>query len=310
MKYEMFDAKALMGKVVAEEANIDPSIVVVSTDSAPRTGMTQFIAEHPDRYYECGIAEGGAIATSAGLATTGKTPVFCAPAPFASGRPYEMFRIDLGYMHQNVKVIGRNCGFNYADLGPTHFGIDDLGLIRLIPEVTILAPADATQLEEGLRAALHTEGPVYLRVRTAKIPKIFEAGSFEIGKGVTVRDGKDVAIIATGEITSNVLEAVDQLIADGLDPMVICLPTLYPIDKDIIKMAAEKTGKIVTVEEHFINGGLGSLVCETVAELCPVPVKRLGVPMEYVFAGQNPDLIHYCGIDAEGITASVKDFVK
>lgn len=308
MKYEMMDAKAIIGEVTAEEADKDASICVVSTDSAPRTGMGPFIKKYPERYYECGIMEQGAMSVSSGLATTGKKPVFCAPAPFATARPFEMFKIDLGYMHQNVKVIGRNCGFNYADLGPTHFGLEDMALVRLIPNVPVLAPCDASQLRGAMRAMLRSEGPVYLRVRTAPIAKIFDDEEFEIGKGRVVREGKDCSILVAGEILSNVLDAVELLCARGIDPMVVAMPTVFPLDEALVRRAAE-TGKIVTVEEHFVNGGLGSAVSEFCAEHQLARVKRLGVPMEYVYAGQNADLIHYCGLDAEGIAKATAEFL-
>ncbi len=310
MKYEMMDAKAIIGEVTAEEAEKNETICVISTDSAPRTGMGPFIKAHPDRYYECGIMEQGAMSVSSGLATTGKTPVFCAPAPFATARPFEMFKIDLGYMHQNVKVIGRNCGFNYADLGPTHFGLEDMALVRLIPNVPVLAPCDASQLKGAMRAMLRYDGPVYLRVRTAPIAKIFDDEDFEIGKGKLVRDGKDIALIAAGEILSNVLEAAEQLVQQGFDPMVIAMPTVFPLDEALVRMAAEKTGKIMTVEEHFVNGGLGSAVAEFCAEKAPALVLRHGVPMEYVYAGQNADLIHYCKLDAEGIAQTAAELLN
>ena len=309
MKFEMMDAKAIIGEVTLAEADRDPRICVVSTDSAPRTGMGGFIEKYPNRYYECGIMEQGAMSISSGLATTGKRPIFCAPAPFATARPYEMFKIDLGYMEQDVKVIGRNCGFNYADLGPTHYGLEDMALVRLIPKVPVLAPCDASQLRGALRAMLRFRGPAYLRVRTAPIAKLFDDEEFEMGRGMVLREGDDVAILVAGEILTNVLEAVELLTADGLNPMVIAMPSVYPLDEALILSAAERTGKLVTVEEHFVVGGLGSAVSEFCTDHCPVPVKRLGVPQEYVYAGQNADLIHYCGLDAEGIANSVKGFL-
>jgi transketolase len=309
MKYEMMDAKKIIGETTAEEADLNPNICVVSTDSAPRTGMGKFIEKYPNRYYEVGIMEQAAIGVSAGLAVTGKVPVFCAPAPFVTARPFEMFKIDVGYMHQNVKVIGRNCGFNYSDLGPTHYGLEDIALVRLIPDVVILAPIDASQLRGAMKAMLRYEGPVYLRIGTAPIPKIFNDDEFEIGKGIVVREGKDVAIITTGEISVNVFEAADKLAAAGIDAMVIAMPTIAPIDEEIIVKAAELTGKIVTVEEHFEVGGLGSAVSEVCAKSFQVPVKRIGVPQTYLSSGPYEDLVDYCKLSVEGITETVLEFV-
>ncbi len=308
MKYEMFDAKKIIGEVTLQEADANPNIVVVSTDSAPRTGMTGFITKYPNRYYELGIMEQGAVGVSSGLATAGKVPIFCAPAPFVTARPFEMFKIDIGYMQQNVKAIGRNCGFNYSDLGPTHYGLEDMALARLIPGVTVLAPIDASQLRGAMRAMLRHQGPVYLRIGTAPIPKIFEEEEFTIGKGQIVREGKDVAIITTGEIAVNVFEAAETLAAQGINAMVVAMPTVLPLDEAIIKKAAEATGRIVVVEEHYEVGGLGTAVCETCAKLAPVPVKRLGVPHVYLSAGPYIDLVKYCKLDPAGIVETVKEF--
>ncbi len=310
MKYEMMDAKKIIGEVILSEADQNPNVVVVSTDSAPRTGMGGFIEKYPGRYYEVGIMEQAAVGVSAGLATTGKIPVFCAPAPFVTARPFEMFKIDVGYMHQNVKAIGRNCGFNYSDLGPTHYGLEDIALVRLIPDVAVLAPADASQLRGALRAMVRYDGPVYLRISTAPIPKLFDEADFEIGKGIVVREGKDVAIIVTGEVCKNVLEAADQLEKSGVSAKVVVLPTIVPLDEEIIRKAASETGKIVTVEEHYVVGGLYSAVSEVCARTAPVSVKAVGVPHMYLSAGPYADLMHYCGLDPEGIAQSVSAFIR
>lgn len=310
MKYEMFDAKQIIGEATLAEAGLNPGIVVVSTDSAPRTGMGAFITQYPTRYYELGIMEQGAIGVSAGLATTGKIPVFCAPAPFVTARPFEMFKVDVGYMRQNVKAIGRNCGFNYSDLGPTHYGLEDMALVRLIPGVAVLAPIDASQLRGAMRAMLRYDGPVYLRVGTAPIPKIFDEEDFEIGKGAVVREGGDVAIITTGEISRNVFEAAETLAAAGINAMVVAMPTVAPIDEAMVIKAAKQTGRIVTVEEHYVVGGLGSAVCEVCARSAPVPVERLGVPQTYLSAGPYSDLVKHCGLDVNGLVGSVTSFVR
>lgn len=310
MKYEMLDAKKIIGEVTLSEAQQNPNIVVVSTDSAPRSGLGKFIETYPNRYYEIGIMEQAALGVSAGLATTGKIPVFCAPAPFVTARPFEMFKVDVGYMQQNVKAIGRNCGFNYSDLGPTHYGLEDIALARLIPGVTVLAPADASQLKGALKAMLRSDGPVYLRVSTASIPKLFEEEDFIIGKGIVAREGTDVTMIVTGELAKNTLEAADALAAEGIHAMVIVMPTIVPLDEEIIRKAAALTGKIVTIEEHYVVGGLFSAVSETCSRIAPVPVKAIGVPHKYISAGPYADLIHYCGLDAGGIADSVRAFVK
>ena len=307
---EYADAKKILGDVILETGKKNEAVVVVSTDSANRSGLGDFIESFPERYYELGIMEQAAIGVSSGLATAGKIPVFVAPAMFVTGRPFEFFRIDLGYMKQNAKMIGRNCGINYSDLGPTHHGLEDIALIRLIPGVVILAPQDAGELEGALQAMMEYEGPVYLRVSTAPIAQLFEKVPFKIGEGRMIRDGKDVTIITTGEITSHVMEAVDLLTEQGYDPQVIGMPTVQPIDAEMIKAAAAKTGKIVTVEEHFKTGGLGSAVAEICSESCPVPVKRIAMPDNYNGSGTYKDMITHFKLDAAGIAESIQEFLN
>lgn len=309
MKYEMFDAKKLLGETVYEVAKDRDDIVLLSTDSAPRSGFATFIEKKPEAYYELGIMEQAAIGVGAGMAAAGKTPVWCGPAPFCTARPFEFFKVDLGYMQQNMKVIGRNCGFNYSDLGPTHYGLEDYGLVRMIPDVVILAPQDASELAGAVRAMFDHRGPVYLRLSTAKLPKIFEEEPFEIGKGRLIAEGEDVSILTTGEITANTLEAVRLLSEKGVSARVVGLPTISPIDKDIIVESAKKTGKIVTVEEHFVVGGLGTIAQEITAENHPVPVKKIGVPLSYISAGPYAEMIKYCGLDPESICNSVLSFI-
>lgn len=308
MPYEMMDAKKIMGRVMHDMARRDPKIVMISTDSANRSGFTSFIADFPERYFELGIMEQSALSVASGFATTGKTPVFCAPAPFVTGRPYEMFKIDLGYMRQNAKIIGRNCGFNYSDLGPTHFGLEDYAIVRLIPGVVILAPQDASELESALVAMMEHEGPVYLRLGSGPLPRIFKSEPFEIGKGRLIREGSDVTIVSTGEITANTMAAADILDAQGIAATLIGMPSLRPIDEDLIVRAARQTGKIVTVEEHFVVGGLGTIVCELCAARAPVPVLRLGAPHEYISSGPYADIMNDIGLDAKSLAASIADF--
>ena len=310
MKYEMMNAWAIIGEVLLEEADQNEKIAVISTDSGKKDGVGPFRGKYPNRYYELGIAEQGATAFASGLATTGVVPVYFSPAPFATARAYEMLKIDVGYMNQNVKIFGRNCGFNYADLGPTHYGTEDLGLASMVPGLVILSPADASQLRAATRAALRYDGPVYLRFRTAKIAKIFEEQPFEIGKGIVLREGSDVAVFVTGEITSNALDAVERLVEKGIDPMVVSMPTVSPLDRELVVEAAKKCGKIVTVEEHYVHGGLGTAVSEVLTEECPAYLKKIGAPMEFIPAGPNADLLKYCGLDAEGIAKTVEEFIR
>lgn len=287
----------------------DDSIVLVSADSGPNSGFKEFITDHPEKYFECGIAETAAESVCSGLATTGFTPIFCAPSPFSVGRAYEFFRIDLGYMRQNVKIIGRNCGFSYNDLGPTHYGLDDIALVNEIPEVMILAPQDAYEMEECFKAMLAHKGPVYMRVHNNALVVPEEKREFDINKAVIYEEGEDIAIISTGNETEYVWKALDEIKAAGVKPTVIGIHTLSPIDKDAILLAA-KTGKIVTVEEHFANGGLGSIVANVLAEECPTRMKKIAVPNIYCTSGPYDELSHLYGLDPEGIAKTVIEFAK
>ena len=254
--------------------------------------------------------EQGAVGVASGLATIGKIPVFCAIAPFVTSRPYEMFRNDLGYMKQNAKIVGRNCGFTYSDLGATHHSLEDFAIMRMIPGVTVLAPQDPSEIRAAVKAMVEHVGPVYMRIGNPKIPVLFEEKPFVIGKGDILRDGADVTIISTGSTTEAVLKAAETLAGQGVSAQVIGMPTVCPIDRDLVIAAAKKTGRIVTVEEHYQDGGLGTLVSEVCSTDCPVPVKRLGVPKTYATSGPYEALLAYYGLDEAGIVKSVKEFLN
>jgi transketolase len=307
---DYLDPRKEFGKAVTELARDNGKIVVVSADSGNSSGFGDFARLYPDRYVELGIMEQGAVGVASGLATVGKIPVFCAIAPFVTARPFEMFRNDLGYMNQNVKIVGRNCGFSYSDLGATHHSLEDFAIIRMIPGVVVLAPQDPTEIRSAVKAMIEHVGPVYMRIGNPKIPVLFEEKPFVIGRGSILRDGGDVTIITTGSTTEAVLKAAEKLAGLGVDAQVIGMPTVCPIDRELVIDAAKKTGRIVTVEEHYADGGLGSLVCEICSSEYPVPVKRLGVPKLYATSGPYEELLEYYGLDMEGIVKSVKAFAK
>lgn len=304
------DPRKEFGKAVTEIAENNDKIVVISADSGKSSGFGEFMKLYPDRYYEIGIMEQAAVGVASGLATTGKIPVFCAIAPFVTLRPYEMFRNDIGYMKQNAKIVGRNCGFTYSDLGATHHSLEDFAITRMIPGVTVLAPQDPTEIRSAVKAMIEHEGPVYMRIGNPKIPVLFEERPFEIGKGHVLEDGTDVTVISTGSVTQAVLKAADSMRKQGISVQVIGMPTVWPIDKELVISAAKKTGKIVTVEEHYLDGGLGTIVSEVCSSEYPVPVKRLGVPKTYATSGTYEELLAYYGLDAEGIEKSVKEFLN
>ncbi len=309
---EWKDPRKEFGKAVSEIAEENGDIVVISTDSGFSSGFKEFAARHPERYVECGIMEQGATGIAAGLACVGKIPVFCAIAPFVTCRNFEMFRNDLGYMRQNVKIVGRNGGFTYSDLGATHHSLEDFAITRMIPGVTVLCPQDPTEIRQACKAMLELEGPVYMRIGNPKIPVLFpEESPFAIGKGRLLRQegGKDsVTIVSTGTVTAEVLKAAELLEKKGIFARVIGLGTVWPLDEELILTAAAETGRIVTVEEHYVRGGLGSLVAELLSEKLPVRVKRIGVPLEYATSGPYEDLLRYYGLDAEGIAGAVEKF--
>ncbi len=307
---ELQDPRKEFGKAVAQLAEADESIVVLSADSGFSSGFKAFAKEHPDRYYECGIMEQGVTGVASGLATTGKKPVFCAIASFVTCRNYEMFRNDLGYMRQNVKIVGRNGGFTYSDLGATHHSLEDFAIIRMIPGAVVLCPQDPGEIRQACKAMMEYEGPVYMRIGNPKIPMLFEETPFEIGKGRLIQDGKDVTLISTGPQTEAAMEAVKLLEAKGYSVRHIGMPTVCPIDEAMIIAAAKETGKIVTVEEHYYHGGLGTMVAEVCAENCPIPVKMIGIPKEYATSGPYKDLLTYYGLDAESIAKTVEEFIQ
>ena len=308
---EMFDPRKTFGKAVTDVAAMNSDVVVFSADSGKSSGFGEFIEKYPERYFEVGIAEQCAIGMAAGMATAGKIPVFCAITPFETARPYEMVRNDMGYMRQNVKIVGRNTGMTYSDLGVTHQGIDDIALMSLIPGMTILAPQDPMEIEEAVKAMIAHEGPVYMRIGNPKIPQLFERSPFEIGRGRVLEEGTDVTIITTGSTTLDGIEAVKILKEWGISAKLIGMPTILPLDERLVREAAAETGRVVTVEEAYIHGGLGSIVTEAVSDMAGVTVKRLGMPMEYARTSKiYRELLAYYKLDGAGIAKSIAAFVK
>lgn len=310
MMKEKRDPRKTFGAAVSEVAEENERIVVLSADSGGSSGFKEFAKRHPERYYEFGIMEQTVTGIAAGMATVGKIPVFCAIAPFVTCRNYEMFRNDLGYMHQNVKIVGRNGGFTYSDLGATHHSLEDFAIIKMIPAVVVLCPQDPGEIRAASKAMLEYEGPVYMRIGNPAMEELWPEQKFEIGKGSVLKNGSDLAIITTGTATRNVLEAAEILEKKGYSVMVIGMPTIQPVDREIIQMAAEKTGRIMTVEEHYIGGGLGSSVADVCAEYCPVKIKIHGVKKEYAVSGSYEKLLQYYELDVDGIVKNAEEFLN
>lgn len=304
------DPRKEFGSAVSELAEKDERIVILSADSGNSSGFKEFSIKHPDRYYEFGIMEQGVVGIASGMATTGKIPVFCAIAPFVTCRSYEMFRNDLGYMNQNVKIVGRNSGITYSELGATHHSLEDFAIIRMIPGTVVLAPQDPGEIRGAVKAMLEHQGPVYMRIGNSPIPQLWEEQKFEIGKGRILREGKDLTIISTGTTTLDVLEAAELLEKQNISVMVVGMPTVCPLDEELILKAAQITGKLMTVEEHYQYGGLGTMVAEVCSREYPVPIKMHGIPKSYATSGPYDELLKYYRLDAEGIAATAIEFIK
>ncbi len=303
------DPRKVFGAAVTEQALSDENIVLLSADSGKSSGFGDFIKAAPERYFEFGIMEQAVVGISSGLAAMGKIPVFCAIAPFVTARPYEMFRNDLGYMQQNAKIVGRNGGITYSDLGSTHHSLDDFAIMRMIPGVAILSPQDPNEIRSSVKAMLSHKGPVYMRIGNAPMPNLFEEEPFTIGKCRLIREGSDVTLISTGSLTANAVAASIKLSEAGISVEHIGLPTIYPLDEAMIAVSARKTGKVVTVEEHYVYGGLGTAVSDLLSAVCPVHVHKLGIPNTYATSGPYKEILNKYGLDARGIVDSVVHFI-
>ena len=299
------------GNALKDLAEEFPQLVVLDADLAAATKTGIFRKAYPDRHIDCGIAESNMMGVAAGLSLTGKIPFVSSFAIFAAGRAFEQVRNSIGYPHLNVKIGATHAGISVGEDGASHQCNEDIALMRTIPGMVVMCPADDIEAKAAVRAALEHEGPVYIRFGRAACTVINDKPDykFEIGKGSIVREGKDVTIVATGIMVDSAIGAAEMLAADGIDAEVINICTIKPIDRDIIIKSAQKTGKVVTCEEHSVIGGLGSAVCEVLSEECPVKVKRVGMQDVFGESGSAADLIHKYGLDAEGVYKSVKEFI-
>jgi transketolase len=303
---ELRDPRKTFGEAVMEAAEKNPDIVVLSADSSSGSGLGDFPVKFPDRHFEFGIMEQGVTGFASGLATTGKIPVFAAIAPFVSARNFEMFRNDLGYMKQNVKVVGRCAGLTYDQLGFTHHSIDDVAIIRTIPGVTIINPGDPVTIRKAVHAMIKHTGPCYLKIGSPKMPVIYpEDVDFTLGKGIVLKEGRDVTLIGTGTVLSKALAASQLLEESGVSVRLIDMHTLKPLDKDLILKAARETGMIVTIEEHFIAGGLGSAVAEICSQECTVKMKMIGIGDHFPSNGPYEELLRQHGLQPDQIKETV-----
>ena len=287
-------------------------LVVLDADLAAATKTGMFRKAYPDRHFDCGIAEGNMMGVAAGLSTMGYVPFVSSFAMFAAGRAFEQVRNSIGYPHLNVKIGATHAGISVGEDGATHQCNEDIALMRTIPGMVILNPADDVEAKACVKAAYEYNGPVYLRFGRLAAPVINDRPDykFELGKGVVLREGKDLTIVATGLCVSSALEAAEKLAADGIDAKIINIHTIKPLDEELIVAAAKETGKVVTVEEHSVIGGLGSAVCDALAEKCPVPVKKIGVQDVFGESGPAAALLAKYKLDGEGVYEQVKEFCK
>ena len=300
------------GNALVELGAEHDNLIVLDADLAAATKTGVFKKAYPDRHIDCGIAECNMMGIAAGLSTTGIVPFASTFAMFAAGRAFEQVRNSIGYPHLNVKIGATHAGISVGEDGATHQCCEDIALMRTIPGMVILNPADDVEAKACVKAAYEYNGPVYLRFGRLAVPVINDRPDykFELGKGVVLREGKDVTIVATGLCVSSALEAAEKLAADGIDAKIINIHTIKPLDEELIVAAAKETGKVVTVEEHSVIGGLGSAVCDALAEKCPVPVKKIGVQDVFGESGPAAALLAKYKLDGEGVYEQVKEFCK
>ena len=298
------------GKALVEFGETNKDFVVLDADLADATKTVYFKKAFPERFFDTGIAEGNMMSVAAGLASCGKTVFASSFAMFAAGRAFEQIRNSICYPKLNVKVAATHAGLSVGEDGATHQCLEDVGLMRTLPGMVVMTPSDAVQARWMIKVALEYEGPMYFRFARLATPVMYDENtSFEIGKGVVLKEGTDVTIIACGLMVEKALEAAEILNQQGIYARVIDMHTIKPIDRELVLNSAKETGAIVTVEEHSVYGGLGSAVAEVVADECPVPVKIIGTE-KFGTSGKPAELFELYGLSAENIANKAKDAIK
>ena len=300
------------GMALCELAKTNKDIIVFDADLAAATKTGIFKKEFPERFFDCGIAEGNMVGVAVGMAAAGKIPVAASFAMFATGRAFEQIRNSVAYPHLNVKIAGSHAGISTGEDGATHQCLEDIGIMRTIPGMVILNPADHYEMMAATKAAIEYNGPVYIRLGRLAVDSFNDPDTytFELGKGITLHEGNDVAVIATGLVVNEALKAVKELEAEGINARLINIHTIKPIDRDIIIKAAKETGRIITVEEHNVIGGLGDAVCDVVSAECPVKVTKIGVNDRFGYSGPALELLDKFGLTQPHIAKVVRDVVK
>ncbi|MFQ5901928.1 MAG: transketolase family protein [Thermodesulfobacteriota bacterium] len=307
-RQELIGTRDVYGQTLVELGEIEDNIVVLDADLSSSTKTSLFARRFSERFFNMGISEQDMMGTAAGLAASGKVPFVSTFAIFATGRAWEQIRQSIAYPEFNVKVVASHGGITVGEDGASHQCIEDIGLMRIIPNMTVIIPADGIETREMVGTIAKYNGPVYMRVSRIKFPVIFKDGyRFEIGRGTVVREGKDVTIIAVGLMVSQALRAARLLESEGIDAKVINMSTVKPIDKELIITSAQETKAIVTAEEHSIIGGLGSAVAEVLVENMPVPMRRVGIKDRFGTSGKAAELIDHFSLSAEDIVGAVKE---
>ena len=308
---ELVATRDAFGKALIECGKENQDIIVLDADLAKATMSTRFKEAYPDRFFDVGISEGDLIDTAAGLSTTGKIPFACTFAVFAAGRAFEQIRNSVAYPRLNVKICGSHGGVQVGKDGATHQAVEDLAIMAAIPNMVVLNPGDGVEMEAAVRAMVAYDGPVYIRLGRNPVPVVFDPATyqFEIGKGMKVREGKDVTLIATGCLLDVALKAADLLKAEHIEAEVINIPTIKPLDREIILNSVAKTGRAVVMEEGVIMGGLGSLVAAALAQEHPVPLRYIGMNDTFGQSGDAADLMKYYHMTPEDTVLKVKELL-
>jgi transketolase len=305
------DARKIMADSLLELGSSNENIVYISMDSSAGACGTPFRKAFPERHFEFGIAEQNGIGEAAGLAVSGKIPVIAAYVPFTTYRPFEQIRDDLCKTKLNAIIMGNNSGFSVSALGPTHTILEEVGVFRSLPNMTIICPADGIEYRQVLEVASKIKNPTYIRISRIKAKRVFnEDHKLVFGKADIVKTGDDITLIATGTMVSKSLEAAAELEKNGINAEVISMSTIKPLDEEAVIISAGKTGKVVAIEEHSIYNGLGSAVAEVLAKKCPTRMKFIGTPDEYAPVGTYDELINYYGLTSEKIAQNILDFYK
>ena len=312
MAAKMIATRESYGNALVELGQINDKIIVLDADLAAATKTGVFKKAFPERHVDCGIAECNMMGIAAGLAAAGKIPFASTFAMFAAGRAFEQVRNSIGYPHLNVKIGATHAGISVGEDGATHQCNEDIALMRTIPGMVVLCPSDDIEAKAAVRAAVEHDGPVYMRFGRLAVPVINDTPdyTFELGKGIVLREGTDVTLIATGLEVSETLAAAKRLESDGITARVINIHTIKPLDEELVCRAAKETGKLVTIEEHSVVGGLGSAVCDAVCKEYPVPVKKIGIQDVFGESGPAKELLQKYQLDEMGIYRQVLEFVK